>query len=209
MKHKASLQSSWYIGVYMPSQLPPRVNLPVQSTKSTPLSIQCDQCIPGTFLKRNREVCLATRLEGIGGKGDSELQYGSWGEPGVYIPWYRAEIRKGERLEIQAQDISPGSSHHVSDLKHISGTSIPVTLSPLAALHESKSSQNFRTQKDKQHSHRQRTHLVGCWQWCRYLPWNPLCSQRHKDNIYHISRQYQRNINLVLPLPTQPMIHNW
>jgi hypothetical protein len=35
-----------------------------------------------------------------------------------------------------------------------------VTLSPLAALHESKSSKNFRTKKAKQ-SHGLRTHLAG------------------------------------------------
>ena len=73
MQHKASLQSSHFMLVFMPSPLPPWLLLHLQRKQSTLLWIQSGEGIPGTFQQRGRGVCLVTSLVGSGGKADCVL----------------------------------------------------------------------------------------------------------------------------------------
>ena len=70
MKPKASLQSSHFMVVFMPSPLPPWLLFHLQRKQSTLLSIQSGEYIPSTFQQRGRGVCLVTSLVGSGGKKD-------------------------------------------------------------------------------------------------------------------------------------------
>jgi len=68
------------------------------------------------ILSWNERFKVLVEIESSGHRAHNLLRYGSWGELCACILWYREERRKGERLEIYGRDISPCSSHRVSDL---------------------------------------------------------------------------------------------